>query len=129
MRDDAGAGLIATTTGVLVFLVLLLLAVQVTYHLYATSMVTAAAFDGARLAAGAASTDDAVARDHVLDLLGTYGRERVEALELRRQDGVVTLRVVAQNPGFLPTGLRRPMGLDRVDRTVRVRVEQEVAPS
>ena len=115
------------------FLVLLLLAVQVTYHLYATSMVTAAAFDGARLAAGAAGAGDpgdaaVTARRHVVDLLGTYGRERVETVDVRRDGDVLALRVVARNPGFLPSGLRRPMGLDRVDRTVRVRIEEEVAP-
>lgn len=114
----------------LVFLVLLLLAVQVTYHLYATSMVTAAAFDGARLAAGASSSpgDEQSARRHVLDLLGTYGREHVETVDVRREGDVLALRVVARNPGFLPSHLRRPMGLDRIDRTVRVRIEEEVAP-
>lgn len=110
------------------FLVLLLLAVQVTYHLYATSVVTAAAFDGARLAAGASSAGDVegAARDHVVELLGAYGREHVEMLEVERDGDVVALRVVATNPGFLPSSLRRPMGLDRIDRTVRVRVEREV---
>ena len=116
----------------LVFLVLLLLAVQVTYHLYATSMVTAAAFDGARLAAGASAADagdgDGRAADRVRDVLGRYGRERVETLEVRRAGDVVAVHVVARNPGFLPTALRRPMRLDRIDRTVRVRVEQEIAP-
>ena len=125
-RGDDGAGLIATTTGVLVFLVLLLLAVQVTYHLYATSVVTAAAFDGARLAAGAESVDEEAARDHVVDLLGRYGRDRVETVEVERDGDVVALHVVARNPGFLPGNLRRPMGLDRVERTVRARVEEVV---
>lgn len=125
---DDGTGLIATTTGVLVFLVLLLLAVQVTYHLYATSVVTATAFDGARLAAGAASTEDReeVARDHVVELLGRYGRDRVQTVEVERDGDVIALHVVARNPGFLPSNLRRPMGLDRVERTVRVRVEEVV---
>jgi hypothetical protein len=112
-----------------VFLVLLLLAVQVTYHLYATSVVTAAAFDGARLAAGASSPgSEAAVRDHVVQLLGAYGRDHVEAVEVERDGDVVALRVVARNPGFLPSSLRRPMGLDRIDRTVRVRAEREVTP-
>jgi uncharacterized membrane protein len=117
---------------VLVFLVLFLLAVQVTYQLYATSMVTAAAFDGARLAAGAVVADDGVGADvateRVRDLLGTYGREHVQTLDVRRDGDVLVLHVVTRNPGFLPVALRRPMRLDRVDRTVRVRIEQEVAP-
>jgi len=127
-RGDDGSGLIATTTGVLVFLVLLLLAVQVTYHLYATSVVTAAAFDGARLAAGATGVDKEAARDHVVELLGTYGRDRVETIEVERNGDVIALHVVARNPGFLPSTLRRPMGLDRVERTVRVRVEEVAEP-
>ena len=50
--NDQGTTLIGTSAGFLVFLVLLLGAVQITYDLYATSMVTAAARDAATSVAG-----------------------------------------------------------------------------
>jgi hypothetical protein len=125
--------LLATSTGVMVFLLLMLVAVQVVYQLYAASMVTAAAFDGARLAAGADLADEpargaTVAKERVVDLLGTYGRDRIETLDVHRDGDVIALHIVTKNPGFLPTALRQPMGLDEIDRTVRVRVEQVIAP-
>ena len=112
--------------GVLVFLLLLLLAVQVIYNLYATSAVTAAAFDGARLAAGSDAGPDgrAEAAAHVKAVLGRYGSERV-AVSFQPDPDDVVLRVVADNPSFLPLALRRPLGFDTIDRTVRVRVERD----
>ncbi len=115
----------------LVFVILLLLAVQVVYDLYATSVVTAAAWDGARIAAGSDADGDTVARaqaeDHVVDVLGSFGRRRV-ALAWGGDDDTVELRVRATNPSFLPVALKRPLGIDVIDRTVRVRREREVAP-
>jgi hypothetical protein len=108
-----------------VFLLFLLLAVQVLFSLYATSAVTAAAYDGARLAAGSASgVDEEAAATHVRSVLGRYGDERVDVRFTPDPDDVV-LTVVATNPGFLPVGLRRPLGLDRIERTVRVRIERQ----
>ena len=119
----------ATTTGVTVFLVLLLFAVQVLFNLYATSMVTAAAFDGARLAAGSDAGPDGQARQaaeaHVRDVLGEYSTRDGFALEWSEdplgRDVVLTVR--ASNPSFLPAAVRRPLGFDRIERTVRVRIE------
>ena len=110
--------------GVLVFLLLLLVAVQVIYNLYATSAVTAAAFDGARLAAGSARVDEAAAEAHVKSVLGEYGAERVD-VRFRPDPEDVVLTVVADNPSFLPPALRRPLGFDRIERTVRVRIERD----
>lgn len=124
-------GLLATMVGVLVFLLLLLVAVQVLFNLYATSAVSAAAYDGARLAAGYDGAHDPRGRekaaDHVVRLLGSYGRSRVR---LRWQDepGVEVLTVTAKNPSFLPSALRAPLGFDEIHRTVRVRVEREIEP-
>jgi hypothetical protein len=110
---------------VLVFLLLLLLAVQVVFDLYARSAVTAAAFDGARLAAGgsAVAVSEEEAADHVRSVLGRYGDERVAVTFTPDPDDVV-LTVVADNPSFLPAALRRPFGFDRIERTVRVRIER-----
>jgi Flp pilus assembly protein TadG len=110
--------------GVLVFLLLLLVAVQVIYNLYATSAVTAAAFDGARLAAGSSGGGEAEARQHVKAVLGEYGAERVDVSFTPDPDDVV-LTVRADNPSFLPPALRRPLGFDRIERTVRVRIERD----
>jgi hypothetical protein len=123
---EAGTGVISSITGVFMFLVLLLFAVQVTYDLFATSAVSAAAYDAARVVAGAdaqgrpSATADAEAEAR--RVLGRYG-ERV-SFTWRLDGDVVELRVVAHNPGFLPAAVRRPLGADVVDRTVRLRVER-----
>lgn len=115
----------ATTTGVTVFVVLLLLAVQVLFNLYATSAVTAAAFDGARLAAGRGGGDRAAAEAQVHEVLGEYSRRPGFALtwgdDPAGEDVILTVR--ASNPGFLPRAVRVPMGFDTIERTVRVRIE------
>lgn len=123
---DAGSGLLSTSIGILVFLCLLLLAVQVLFALYATSTVTAAAWDAARIASGSEATDSVEARSraeaHVRRVLGKYGdRVRVEWTD--DPDDVV-LTVSADQPSLIPRPLRRPMGLDRIHRTVRLRQER-----
>lgn len=114
--------------GVLVVLTLLLFAVQVLLSLYATSTVTAAAFDAARLVAGGAAETDraAAARDaeaHARRLLGRYGTRVRFDWSATTVDEVV-LRVQASTPSLVPIAVRRPLRLDTVDRTVRVRVER-----
>ena len=112
-----------TIVGVTVFLLLLLLAVQVIVHLYATSAVTAAAFDGARLVAAPASgVDEAEAAAHVRGVLGRYG-EGVDVV-FRPDPEAVVLTVRAPSPSLVPSNLRRPMGIDQIERTVRVRIER-----
>jgi hypothetical protein len=118
-----GQGVLASLVGVLVFLLLLLLAVQVVFHLYATSVVTAATFDGARLAAASGGLGQDEAATHVRGLLGRYGEDRVEVSFAPDPDDVV-LTVVAESPSVLPATLRRPMRMDRIERTVRVRIER-----
>ena len=109
----------------------LLLAVQVLYGLYTTSVVTAATYDAARLAAGSDGDpgDQAAAEARVRELLGEYftaGQVVVE-LDPAPSDEVV-LTVTARRLGFLPAGLRKQLGLDVMRRTARVRVERAVAP-
>jgi hypothetical protein len=123
-EGERGTGVISSIFGLLVVLVLLLLAVQVTYDLYATSAVTAAAYDAARIVAGSDGGASAAgsAEDTARRSLGRYG-ENV-AFTWSVDGDVVELRVVAQNPSFLPVALRQPLGIDVVDRTVRVRAER-----
>ena len=94
---------------------------QIVFDFYATSAVTAAAYDAARVVAG---SDGAIlgAETDARRALGSYG-SRVR-FEWSVQPDEIALRVVADNPGFVPRALRRPLGADTVDRTVRVRVER-----
>ncbi len=120
-----------TVVGVLTFLLFLLLAVQVLYNLYATSAVTAAAYDGARLAAGFEAAGDPQAQRageaHVRSILGRYGRDRIALSWPDDPTGRdVVLTISADNPSFLPRTLRAPLGFDTIRRTVRVRLERTV---
>ena len=114
----------------MVFLALVVFAVQLLFGLYAASAVTTAAYDAARIVAGsgedatggASTADIPRAEAHARQVLGRYGR-RVR-FEWQVDDDVVRLRVTAQNPNFLPRALGGTLGFDRIDRTVTVRVEQ-----
>jgi hypothetical protein len=108
--------------------VLLLFAVQVLYNLYATSVVTAAAYDAARVVAGAAARGDGPAGEHegrarFRALVGGYARKHVDLVDFGEStDDVVVLHVRAHNPNLLPVPVRAAFGT--VDRRVRVRVER-----
>jgi hypothetical protein len=101
--------------GVAVFLTLLLFAVQVLVGLYATTVVSAAAYDAAKAVAGA----DRMAPDVAVDI----ARERIGALGRRAEfawaidEDVVALTVRAPRPTLLP------LASPEVVRTARVRIE------
>jgi hypothetical protein len=126
---DRGTGLFGTVAGVTAFLAFVTVALQLLVNLYTGSVVTAAAFDAARLAAAAgdeAAPDDAArlaAEAHARSLLGRLGDEA----ELTWDDSdpsVVRLRVVARSPRFLLPVVEGALGLDVIDRTATVRVEE-----
>lgn len=128
---EAGTGLLGSIVGVTVFLVLLLFAVHLVLNLYGTSVVTAAAFDAARLRAGGGGGEvsEGEAERHVLDLLDGYRTDGVLALSWSYPDtdgdgapDVVALRVVARHPTELLARVDFPFQL--VDRTVTVRMER-----
>jgi len=130
---ERGSGLIGTIAGVLVFLAFLLFAVQLLMNLYATSAATSAAFDGARMVAGhrvdhadpaamARARTDAEAR--MRDELGRFGDRAT--FDWSGSDGEsVAVRIRAAAPHFLLPGLGAPLGFDQIDRTVRVRLEDD----
>ena len=120
---DRGAGLIGTIAGVTVFLAFLLFAVQLLFNLYATSAVTAAAYDAARVVAGSAGGDVTRAENHARQVLGRYA-DRV-SFDWSINSDTVALRVRARNPTFLLPALGGAVGFDEIDRTVQVRVERE----
>ena len=123
-RDERGGGPLSAWFGFVVFLALLLLAVQVLYNLYATSVVTSVAFDAARRVAAAEGGAGAVGRAEAeaRQVLGEYG-SRV-SFEWSVDGDVVVLRVRSTNPTFLLPAQAGPVAFGHVDRTVRVRVER-----
>lgn len=118
--STAGTGLVGSVVGVTMFLVLLLFGVQVAMNLYATSAVTAVAFDAARDVAGATPIAEAEA-----EARGVLGRFESAGGRLDFDWGgsadVVVLTVRAQRPSLLPR-VRFPF--ETIERTVRVRRER-----
>lgn len=111
--------------GFIVFLALLLFAVQVLFNLYATSVVTSVTYDAARKVAGArggpGSEDQAEAEAR--RALGRYA-ERVTFSWGGTDGDVVVLRVRATSPSVLLPALAGPVAFGDIDRTVRVKVER-----
>lgn len=130
MEEDRGSGLVGALGGLAMFLMLLLLAANVLLHLYASSTVTAVAFDTARRAAGAAATAGSAASrsaavatarqllpaDATFDWSGTT-------------DDAVRLTVDVAGPRLLPSRVLQGMAMDRVSRSVVVRTERFRDPS
>ena len=124
-RRERGAGLIGAIAGVTVFLALLTVAVQVVFNLYTASVVTSATYDAARQVALDATqppTEDELhaAEQFARDLLGGLDAEFDWDLS---DPEVVRLRVIADSPSFLLAAVEGAVGLDQIDRTVVVRVE------
>ena len=123
-RGEQGGGPVSMAIGFLVFMVMLLTAVQVILRLYATSVVTAAANDAARQVAGSRGGPSAIeGAEHLARaMLGRYGQAMTFDWSATDTDSVV-LRVTAGSPHVLPA-LTSAARLDRVDRTVKVRIER-----
>ena len=127
-RAQRGSGVFGTMFGLFVFLLLLLVAVNVIYALYARSMVTNAALDAARDVAGHGAAED---RDAARAAEDTEFRERIglgdgARLEWSADDpDVVVVRVIAAPPSMLPRALGDVFGIGTTDREVRIRVERE----
>lgn len=131
-RSEAGTGLIGTSAGAAVFILLMLFAVQLTVHLYATSTVNAAGYDAARMVAArtvdhssAAAVGEAQTRaeERFRELVGDGARDATFTWGHDGDD--VTLHVVVAGPRILPSTLRDDTGLGDIERTFRVRVERE----
>lgn len=130
-RSETGTGLIASLSGLTAFIILLLIAVQVMFDLYARSAITAAAFEAAKQVAGfnianlppdqlaiAESAAEAQARQ----TLGHYGNTATFTWTITAAS--VALRVQVTNESLVPAGLGRVLGIDAIDRTVRVQPER-----
>jgi hypothetical protein len=129
--DERGAGLIGTFAGVLAFIVFLLFAVQLLFNLYATSAVTAAGLDAARVVAaqrvdhsnaGSVRAAKGQAESKARSVLGRYGHK--VSFTWQVDDDVVRLHLRVTNPRVFFGHLDAAIGFDRIDRTITVRVEK-----
>ena len=124
-----GSGLFGTLMGFTVFMLLLVAAVQVLFNLYATTVVTGAAFDAARQVAGYDHADDrcgatAEAESALRRRLGRYLDRGAITLAWACDDlERVRLAFEADHPSILPEALRDLGGLGRTRRVVEVRSE------
>ncbi len=131
--DEQGSSLVSTVFGVLMFLVMLLFAVQVTTHLHATTVVTTAAFDAARLVSGSADlatgavdntcrppTESELARadTHLADLLGGLWEAGGTSDWRATSADEVIVTVSVPTPARVVGGVGVIAGLDRIERTV-----------
>jgi Flp pilus assembly protein TadG len=121
---ERGAGLISTSFGLIIFIVFLLFAVQLLVNLYATSVVTAITYDTARdvavLGRPPTQAEQEAAAARARQQLGAYGQSAQFDFDTS-DPTVVKLRVRVANPRFI----NQYVGLDVIDRTVVVRVEQQ----
>ena len=130
MHRDRGNGVFSTTSGLALFLLLLLFAVQAIVGLYTRSLVTGGAYDAARLVAGYRSSESRdtarlAATAEFRRRLGEFGAHRARLEWLDTDDpNVVRVRVVARHPTLLPAALSGALGLGITDRVVEVRVER-----
>lgn len=127
-RKDEGAGLLSTSFGILFFLGFLFFAVQLLFNLYATSVITSTAYDGAREVAtkGRAPTDADCeeAKAHASEQLGRYAERVTFECDITSQPDAVVFTVHAVNPRFLGPAIDSFVGFDVIDRTAVVRVER-----
>lgn len=124
-RGERGAGVFATAAGTLAFLMLMIFAVQLLVGLHATTVITAVTNDAARRAAAAEAPPQSVIEADARASLGAVGRAATFIWD-ESEPSSVALTVVATPPRFVPPSVGGMVGIDHVERTVRVRLEQPV---
>ncbi len=119
--------------GIAMFLVLLLFAVQVIFSLYARSVVTSVAYEGARTVAGFDSSERRAAATgsvtgEMRSRLGQFGHERLNVEWNLSDPDVVVLHVTAEVPTVLPLLVGDSSSLATIDRSFEVRTEEFKTP-
>ncbi|MGH8902817.1 MAG: hypothetical protein ACRDYA_14370 [Egibacteraceae bacterium] len=109
------------------FLMFLLLGAHVLIHLYASSVVTANAFDAVRIVSGSASEQDlagaaATAEGEARARMGEFADQVTFSWDLGVDE--VELMVQADTPDLLPAQFAQLIGMDVFQRTIRLRVER-----
>jgi hypothetical protein len=125
--DETGSGVLSTSLAVVVFLTFLLFTVQVLVGLYGRSVVTAAAYDGARRVAGHQGAGMSEARARTIaeaQMRQTLGDLPVRFDWSASTADVVSLHIEADSPRVLAPGFTGPLATDHIERTVTVRVER-----
>jgi hypothetical protein len=121
-HGEAGSSPVTAVFGIAIFLAFLLFASQVLTHLYATSTVSAAAFDTARrLAAEGAPCTDANASAIAGSVLGGYAAQATTTCRETADQVTVTIR--GPSPARALASGFRGSSLDAIDRSASVRVE------
>jgi Flp pilus assembly protein TadG len=114
--------------GVWMFLLFLLLGAHVLIHLYLASVLTVNAFDAARVVSGAAAGEnraqaqgqaEAAARQRLGSFAGQVAP--FDWSGTTADDVVLTVR--ADTPNLLPAAVAGLIGMDTLERTVRLRIE------
>jgi hypothetical protein len=97
VADETGSSALSSIFSVAIFLAFLLVASQALVHLYATSTVTAVAFDTARRASADGS---ACPPEHQIRArLGSWGnRAGVQTTCVRQPDGTTTVTISGPSP-------------------------------
>jgi hypothetical protein len=121
--DEAGASSVASVFGVAIFLGFLLIAAQLLVHLYATSTVTAVAFDNARRAA-ADGGDCSSAVTRARTSLGSWAADPGEvAITCSRDGAFTTVRIAGPSPALALRIYGQMTGQAAIDRGASVRTE------
>lgn len=120
--DEQGSGLLATVLATGIFLLLMLLSVQVLTHLYATSVVEAAAYDAVRQVSTRGGRDVSGAESNARALLG--GLSDGASFEWAVGSDEVVLRITAERGSVLPAPLGERLAANRIERELRMRVER-----
>ena len=92
---------------------------QVLWSLYATTVVTSAAYDAGRLAA---RTGDATAGEARFEsTIGSYDAEVTIIVPVG--EGTVSVVITGENPSMLPDRFARVMPFGTIERTIEIRNE------
>lgn len=117
-EDERGAGLFSSVFGVLFFLVFLLFAIQLLWGMYATTVVTAAAYDAGRTSARTGDPGAGAAR--FARSIGGYDA----AVAIAVGDETVVVTVTGENPTLLPDRFARTLPFGSIERRLEIRREQ-----
>ena len=123
LRAEDGVGPISTVFGVAIFFAFLMLSTQVLIHLYASSTVSAVAFDVARRAS-ADGAGCAGAADRAYQLLGSYGDPATVTVSCAEDADMRSVTITGPTPARMVDAFGAALGTDRIERTARVRIEQ-----
>jgi Flp pilus assembly protein TadG len=119
---DRGAGLFSAAFGLVIFLAFLMLAVQVLVSLYATSVVTGAAYDAGRYAARTGDAGAAQAR-FARSVGGADVAASISIVNGTNGPDQVIVTISGKAPTFLAGRFAADLPFGTIDRTIRIRGE------